>query len=247
MLVKSAAELRCPHLPTGIAERREDGRAPGTALTPRSVSRSECRPDTGAGREQPCPPRGWWRLAHAHGDGAAALQGSTLGARGEHAGPETFSRTNQHLAPPRPLMHVTTRPPGHHVAPGAPHSARPAWLYHPHPRAHARGRLPQRQAARLQGHSHPCAGRPRARLCQQSRGTRQNPSASVRPPWVSNSKASEQATVDPEHRRPPRAPSRGVGVAGTCGAATWMDSPPVGSPRLGPALGSGRASPPAAT
>lgn len=82
MLVKSAAELRSPAFPTGIAERREDGRAPGTALTPRSVSRSECRPDTGAGREQPCPPCGWWQPAHAHGGGAAGLQGSTRGARG---------------------------------------------------------------------------------------------------------------------------------------------------------------------
>lgn len=89
MLVKSATELRSPAFPTGIAERREDGRAPGTALAPRSVSRSECRPDTGAGREQPCPPRGWWQPAHAHGGGAAGLQqrrgehvGSTWGARG---------------------------------------------------------------------------------------------------------------------------------------------------------------------
>lgn len=134
-------------------------------------------------------------------------------------------------------MHVTTQPPGHHVAPVAPHSVRPARLYHPHPRAHARGRLPQRRVRR--------ATLGKSLLAKPGHQT--DPSASVRPPWVSNSKASEQATVDPEHRRPPRAPSRGVGVAGTCGAATWVDAPPVGSPRLGPALGGGRASPPAAT
>lgn len=237
MLVKSAAELRSPAFPTGIAERREDGRAPGTALTPRSVSRSECRPDTGAGREQPCPPRGWWQPAHAHGGGAAGLQQR----RGEHVG----STRGPRLSPApssTPLrrgraMHVTTQPPGHHVAPVAPHSVRPARLYHPHPRAHARGRLPQHRVRR--------ATLGTSLLAKPGHQT--DPSASVRPPWVSNSKTSKQATVDPEHRRPRRAPSRGVGAAGTCGAATWVDAPPVGSPRLGPALGGGRASPPAAT
>lgn len=244
MLVKSAAELRCPHLPTGIAERREDGRAPGTALTPRSVSRSECRPDTGAGREQPCPPRGWWQPAHAHGGRAAGLQqrrgehaGSTWGARGEHAGPETFSCTKQHPAPPRPRDARDDSAARTPLAPVAPHSVRPARLYHPHPRAHARGRLPQRRVRR--------ATLGTSLLAKPGHQT--DPSASVRLPWVSNAKTSEQVTVDPEHRRPRRAPSWGVGAAGTCGAATWVDAPPVGSQRLGPALGGGRASPPAAT
>lgn len=165
----------------------------------------------------------------------------TRGARGEHVG----STRGPRLSPApssTPLrrgraMHVTTQPPGHHVAPVAPHSVRPARLYHPHPRAHARGRLPQRRVRRAT----------LATSLLAKPGHQTDPSASVRPPWVSNAKTSEQATVDPEHRRPRRAPSRGVGAAGTCGAATWVDAPPVGSPRLGPALGGGRASPPAAT